>query len=74
MPDRITSAGNRADGVANTPKSMILSEVALFRGLPAEQLSKIEARLRLRTFPAAAPTSSPLRSRTRPYTLFWRAA
>jgi CRP/FNR family transcriptional regulator, cyclic AMP receptor protein len=28
--------------------------VALFRGLPADQLSKIEARLRRRTFPAGA--------------------
>jgi CRP/FNR family cyclic AMP-dependent transcriptional regulator len=48
VPDWITSAGNRAD----TPKSMILSEVALFQGLPAKQLAKIEARLRRRTFPA----------------------
>jgi CRP/FNR family transcriptional regulator, cyclic AMP receptor protein len=54
MPDRITSAGNRGASVANTPESRILSEVALFRGLPAEQLSKIEARLRRRTFPAGA--------------------
>ena len=54
MPDRITSAGNRADSVANTPESRILSEVALFRGLPPEQLSKIEARVRRRTFPAGA--------------------
>jgi len=54
MPDQITSAGDGADGVANTPESTVLSEVALFRGLPAEQLSKIEARVRLRTFPAGA--------------------
>jgi CRP/FNR family transcriptional regulator, cyclic AMP receptor protein len=40
--------------VANTPVSRILSEVALFRGLPAEELSKIEARLRRRTLPAGA--------------------
>jgi signal-transduction protein with cAMP-binding, CBS, and nucleotidyltransferase domain len=50
MPDRISSAGDGADSVANTPESRILSEVALFRGLPPEQLSKIEARLRRRTF------------------------
>jgi CRP/FNR family cyclic AMP-dependent transcriptional regulator len=54
MPDQITSAGEGADSVANTPESRILSEVALFRGLPPEQLSKIEARLRRRTFPAGA--------------------
>ena len=54
MPDRITSAGDGADSVANTPETRILSEVALFRGLPAEQLSKIEARMRRRTFPAGA--------------------
>jgi hypothetical protein len=52
MPDRITSAGNGADMVADTPESRIFSEVALFRGLPAEQLYKIEARLRCSTFPA----------------------
>ncbi len=74
MPDRITSAGNGADSVANTPESTVLSEVTLFRGLPAEKLSKIGARLRRRTFPAGAPTSSPPRSQARPYTLFWRAA
>jgi hypothetical protein len=54
VPDRITSAGNGADIVADTPEPAILSEVALFRGLPAEQLSTIEARVRRRTFPAAA--------------------
>jgi len=54
MPDQITSAGDGADGVANTPESTVLSEVALFRGLPAEELSKIEARLRRRTFRAGA--------------------
>jgi len=58
VPDRTTLAGNGVDMVADSPESSILSEVALFRGLPAEQLSKIEARLRRRTFPAAAPTSS----------------
>jgi CRP/FNR family transcriptional regulator, cyclic AMP receptor protein len=52
MPDRITSAGKGADSVANTPESRVLSEVALFRNLPAEQLSKIEARVHRRTFPA----------------------
>ena len=52
MPDRITSACKGADSVANTLESRVLSEVALFRNLPAEQLSKIEARLRRRTFPA----------------------
>jgi CRP-like cAMP-binding protein len=40
--------------VAETPESTILSDVALYRGLPAEQLSKIETRLRCRTFPAGA--------------------
>jgi hypothetical protein len=40
--------------VAETPESRILSDVALFRGLPAEQLSKMEARLRRRTLPAGA--------------------
>jgi hypothetical protein len=54
MPDRITSAGNGADIVADTPESRILSEVALFRGLTAEQLSDIEARLRRKTFLAGA--------------------
>jgi CRP/FNR family transcriptional regulator, cyclic AMP receptor protein len=54
VPDRTTSMGNGADSVADTPESRILSEVALFRGLPAEQLSKIEARLRRRIFPAGA--------------------
>jgi CRP/FNR family transcriptional regulator, cyclic AMP receptor protein len=54
MPDWTTSVGNGADSVANTPESMILSEVALFRGLPAAQLSTIRARLRRRTFPAGA--------------------
>jgi CRP/FNR family transcriptional regulator, cyclic AMP receptor protein len=54
MPDRITSAGNGAESVSDSPESRILSEVALFRGLPAEQLSKIETRLRRRTFPAGA--------------------
>jgi CRP/FNR family transcriptional regulator, cyclic AMP receptor protein len=54
MPDQITSAGDGADSVAGTPESRILSEVALFRGLPAEQLSNIGARLRRRTLPAGA--------------------
>jgi hypothetical protein len=54
MPDRITPAANGPDSLANTPESRSLSEVALFRDLPAEQLSKIEARLRRRTFPAGA--------------------
>jgi CRP/FNR family cyclic AMP-dependent transcriptional regulator len=54
VPDWTTSMGNGTDSVADTPESRILSEVALFRGLPAEQLSKIEARLRRRTFPAGA--------------------
>ena len=54
MLDSITSAGNGADIVADTPESRILSEMALFRGLPAEQRSKIEARLRRRTLPAGA--------------------
>jgi hypothetical protein len=54
MPDWTTSVGNGADSVANTPESMILSEVALFRDLPAAQLSTIRARLRRRTFPAGA--------------------
>ena len=49
-PQRVTGP----DSVANTPESMILSEVALFRGLPAEQVSKIEARLRRKTLPAGA--------------------
>ena len=51
MPDRTTLAGNGVDMVADSPEPSILSEVALFRGLPAEQLSTIEARLRRRTFP-----------------------
>jgi CRP/FNR family transcriptional regulator, cyclic AMP receptor protein len=54
VPDRTTSAGNGDDMVADTPESGMLSEVALFRGLPAEQLSKIGARLRRRTFPAGS--------------------
>jgi CRP/FNR family transcriptional regulator, cyclic AMP receptor protein len=54
VPDRITSAGNGADIVADTPESRIPSEVALFRDLPAAQLSTIRARLRRRTFPAGA--------------------
>ncbi len=54
VPDRTTLAGNGVDMVADSPESSTLSEVALFRGLPAEQLSKIEARLRRRTFPAGA--------------------
>jgi CRP/FNR family transcriptional regulator, cyclic AMP receptor protein len=40
--------------MTDTLESRILSEVALFRGLPAEQLYKIEARVRRRTFPAGA--------------------
>jgi cyclic nucleotide-binding protein len=54
VPDWTTSGGNGTDSVADTPESRILSEVALFRGLPAKQLSKIEARVRRRTFPAGA--------------------
>jgi CRP/FNR family cyclic AMP-dependent transcriptional regulator len=54
MPDRITSAGNGDNIVADTPEPRILSEVALFRGLPAEQLSDIEARLRRKIFLAGA--------------------
>jgi hypothetical protein len=73
VPDRITSAGNGADSVADTPESRILSEVALFQGLPAEELSKIEARLDVESSPPAH-TSSPPRTLARPYTLFWRTA
>ena len=36
VPDRITSAGNGVDMVADSPESSTLSEVALFQGLPAE--------------------------------------
>jgi hypothetical protein len=54
VPDRTTLAGNGVDMVADSPESSTLSEVALFRGLPAEQLYKIEARVRRRTFPAGA--------------------
>jgi CRP/FNR family transcriptional regulator, cyclic AMP receptor protein len=54
MPDRITSAGSGAASMTDTLESRILSEVALFRGLPAERLYKIEARVRRRTFPAGA--------------------
>ena len=54
VPDRTTLAGNGVDMVADSSESRILSEVALFRGLPAEQLYKIEARVRRRTFPAGA--------------------
>jgi hypothetical protein len=54
VPDRTTLAGNGVDMVADSPESSILSEVALFRGLPAEQLYKIETRVRRRTFPADA--------------------
>jgi arginase family enzyme len=53
VPDRTSSAGNGPDGVANTPESRILSEVALFRGLPAKQLSNIEARLCYRSWTVA---------------------
>ena len=52
VPDRTTLAGHGVDMVADSPESSTLSEVALFRGLPAEQLYKIEARLRCSTFPA----------------------
>jgi CRP/FNR family cyclic AMP-dependent transcriptional regulator len=52
MLDSITLAANRADMAPDTPESGILSEVALFGGLTAEQLSKIGAHLRCRTFPA----------------------
>jgi CRP/FNR family cyclic AMP-dependent transcriptional regulator len=54
VPDRINSAGNGAEGVSATPESRTLSEVALFRGLPAERLSEIGALLRRRTLPAGA--------------------
>jgi hypothetical protein len=54
VPDRTTLAGNGVDMVADSPQSSILSEVALFRGLPAEQLYKIEARVRRGTLPADA--------------------
>ena len=54
VPDRTTLAGHGVDMVADSPESSTLSEVALFRGLPAEQLYKIEARVRRRTFPAGA--------------------
>jgi CRP/FNR family cyclic AMP-dependent transcriptional regulator len=54
MPDWTTSVGNGADIVADTPEYRILSEVVLFRGLPAEQLSKIGARPRRRTLSAGA--------------------
>jgi hypothetical protein len=54
VPDRTTLAGNGVDMVADNPESSILSEVALFWGLPAEQLSKIEARVRRGTLPADA--------------------
>jgi CRP/FNR family cyclic AMP-dependent transcriptional regulator len=54
MPDWITSAGDGADSVASTPETRMLSEVALFRGLPAEQLSRIGARVRRKTLPAGA--------------------
>jgi CRP/FNR family cyclic AMP-dependent transcriptional regulator len=54
VPDRTNLAGNGADRAADSPESSILSEVALFRGLPAEQLSKIETRLHRRTFPAGS--------------------
>jgi hypothetical protein len=49
VSDWTTSVGNGADSVADTPESTVLSDVALFRGLPAEELSKIETRLRRRT-------------------------
>jgi hypothetical protein len=52
VPDQTTLAGYGVDMVADSPESSTLSEVALFRGLPAEQLYKIEARLRCSTFPA----------------------
>jgi CRP/FNR family transcriptional regulator, cyclic AMP receptor protein len=55
VPDWTISVGNQADMVADTRESRILSEVALFRGLPAEQLSKIVTRLRRRTLLAGAP-------------------
>jgi CRP/FNR family cyclic AMP-dependent transcriptional regulator len=54
VPDRTNLAGNGANMVAGSREPAILSEVALFRGLRAEQLSKIGARLRRRTFPAGA--------------------
>jgi hypothetical protein len=55
VPDWTSSVGNGADCVADTPECRVLSEVMLFRGHPTEQLSKIEARLRRRTFPARRP-------------------
>jgi hypothetical protein len=58
VPDRTTLAGNGVDMVADSPESSILSEVALFRGLPAEQLSKVGVRLRRRTFPAEGRQAS----------------
>ena len=54
MLDWTTSVSNGTDCVADTPESRVLSELALFRGLPADQLSKIEARLRRKTFLAGA--------------------
>ncbi len=54
VPDRTNLAGNGVDMLTDSPEPSILSEVALFRGLPAEQLSKIGARLRRMTFPAGA--------------------
>jgi hypothetical protein len=54
VPDRTTLAGNGVDMVADSSESRILSEVALFRSLPPEQLSKIEARVHRRTFPGGA--------------------
>jgi CRP/FNR family cyclic AMP-dependent transcriptional regulator len=45
--------GNGADMVPDSPELSILSEVALFRGLTAEQVSKMRPQLRRRTFPAS---------------------
>jgi hypothetical protein len=54
MPDGISSAGDGADSVADTPESRIFSEVALFQGLPPNSCPKSRLRLRRRTFPAGA--------------------
>jgi hypothetical protein len=69
VPDWTTSGGNGADSVVDNPESSTLSEVALFRGFPAEQLSKIEARLDVGPSPPATTSSRP-RTQARPYTSF----
>jgi hypothetical protein len=73
VPDRTTLAGNGPDMVADSPESSTLSEVALFRGLPVEQLPKSRHACAVGPSPSAL-TSSPLRSQARPYRLFWRTA